>query len=206
MGLVWYYVDTNPSMSELGLEAPLRASFRMTVRSPDLGFLRPFCQRIVSTQAEGFQRPVRTATICAVRAWLFPAWPPLNPRQQRNQPGAGLGQGAVAQDRVQAAGQEVAGESPKVRPTPSMAGRRRGLLSSGDCRLGIILRGTGQGIMLAANKVRAYATACVLTPSRPCDRPPSNGDTSMYAHRRVIGGGVLAAVCGNTRRGSPELK
>jgi hypothetical protein len=49
-----------------------------------------------------------------VHAWLFPAWPPLNPRQQTDQPRAGLGQGAVVQDRVQAAGQEVAGQRKAV--------------------------------------------------------------------------------------------
>jgi ribose 5-phosphate isomerase B len=37
------------------------------------------------------------------------------------------------------------------------------LVASGDCRFGIILCGTGQGIMMAANKIRASVAASAPT-------------------------------------------
>jgi len=50
-------------------------------------------------------------------------------------------------------------------PKHGEAAARR--VASGDFRFGIILCGTGQGIMMAANKLRASVAGCAAIPFRP---------------------------------------
>jgi ribose 5-phosphate isomerase B len=64
------------------------------------------------------------------------------------------------------------------------------LVASGDCRFGIILCGTGQGIMMAANKVRGIRCgACADTFSSRMIR--EHNDANMLAiGARVVGEGL----------------
>ena len=48
---------------------------------------------------------------------------------------------------------DVGPTSPESTPYPERGAEAARLVASGDCRFGIILCGTGQGIMMAANKV-----------------------------------------------------
>ena len=73
-------------------------------------------------------------------------------------------------------------------PKHGEAAARR--VASGDCRFGIILCGTGQGIMMAANKVRGIRCGvCVDTFSARVIRQHNNANMlSMGA--RVVGEGL----------------
>ena len=64
------------------------------------------------------------------------------------------------------------------------------LVASGDCRLGIILCGTGQGIMMAANKIRGIRCGvCVDTFSARMIR--RHNDANMLSIGvRVVGEGL----------------
>jgi ribose 5-phosphate isomerase B len=64
------------------------------------------------------------------------------------------------------------------------------LVASGDCRFGIILCGTGQGIMMAANKVRGIRCGvCMDTFSARMIR--QHNDANMLAlGARVVGEGL----------------
>jgi len=65
------------------------------------------------------------------------------------------------------------------------------LVSSGDCRFGIILCGTGQGIMMAANKVKGIRCGvCSDTFSARMIR--QHNDANMLSiGARVVGGGLM---------------
>lgn len=73
-------------------------------------------------------------------------------------------------------------------PTHGEAAARR--VASGDCRLGIILCGTGQGIMMAANKVRGIRCGvCSDTFSARMIR--QHNDANMLSiGARVVGDGL----------------
>lgn len=49
---------------------------------------------------------------------------------------------------------DIGPTTPESTPYPKQGEAAARLVASGDCRLGIILCGTGQGIMMAANKVQ----------------------------------------------------
>ena len=49
---------------------------------------------------------------------------------------------------------DIGPKTPESTPYPEHGAAAARLVASGDCRLGIILCGTGQGIMMAANKVK----------------------------------------------------
>ena len=68
------------------------------------------------------------------------------------------------------------------------------LVASGDCSLGIILCGTGQGIMMAANKVAGIRCgACMDTFSAKMIR--AHNDANMLAlGARVIGEGLALEI------------
>ncbi len=68
------------------------------------------------------------------------------------------------------------------------------LVASGDCRLGIILCGTGQGIMMAANKVKGIRCGtCFDTFSARMIR--QHNDANMLSlGARVLGEGLALAI------------
>ncbi len=77
-------------------------------------------------------------------------------------------------------------------PAHGEAAARR--VASGDCRFGIILCGTGQGIMMAANKVKGIRCGvCHDTFSARMIR--QHNDANMLSlGARVVGGGLAADI------------
>ena len=74
-------------------------------------------------------------------------------------------------------------------PAQGEAAARR--VASGDCRFGIVLCGTGQGIMMAANKVKGIRCgACADTYSARMIR--AHNDANMLALGARVGGEGLA--------------
>lgn len=80
--------------------------------------------------------------------------------------------------------------TPESTPYPRHGQAAARLVASGDCRLGIILCGTGQGIMMAANKVRGIRCGvCSDTFSARMIR--RHNDANMLAlGARVVGEGL----------------
>ncbi len=80
--------------------------------------------------------------------------------------------------------------TPESTPYPQHGQAAARLVASGDCRLGIVLCGTGQGIMMAANKVRGIRCgACSDTFSARMIR--RHNDANMLAlGARVVGEGL----------------
>ena len=73
-------------------------------------------------------------------------------------------------------------------PEQGEAAARR--VASGDCRFGIVLCGTGQGIMMAANKVKGIRCgACADTYSARMIRG-HNGANMLSIGARVVGEGL----------------
>jgi ribose 5-phosphate isomerase B len=82
-------------------------------------------------------------------------------------------------------------ESPPYPKRGAAAARR---VASGDCALGIIVCGTGQGIMMAANKVRGIRCGvCSDTFSARMIRQHNNANM-LSLGARVIGEGLALAI------------
>ena len=80
--------------------------------------------------------------------------------------------------------------TPESTPYPQHGEAAARRVASGDCRFGIILCGTGQGIMMAANKVRGIRCGvCVDTFSARMIR--QHNDANMLSiGARVVGEGL----------------
>ena len=85
---------------------------------------------------------------------------------------------------------DIGPTTPESTPYPKHGEAAARLAASGDCRLGIILCGTGQGIMMAANKVRGIRCGvCADTFSARMIR--QHNDANMLSlGARVIGEGL----------------
>ena len=85
---------------------------------------------------------------------------------------------------------EIGPTTPESTPYPQHGVAAARLVAAGDCRLGIVLCGTGQGIMLAANKVRGIRCGvCSDTFSARMIR--QHNDANMLAlGARVVGEGL----------------
>ncbi|PWJ22394.1 ribose 5-phosphate isomerase B [Jannaschia seohaensis] len=99
---------------------------------------------------------------------------------------------AVAQ-HVAARGWEVVDlgpDTPESIPYPAQGAAAARQVASGDCALGIVLCGTGQGIMMAANKVPGIRCGvCADTFSAKMIR--AHNDANMLAMgARVVGTGL----------------
>ena len=82
---------------------------------------------------------------------------------------------------------DIGPTTPESTPYPRHGAAAARLVASGDCRFGVILCGTGQGIMMAANKVRGVRCgACADTFSARMIR--QHNDANMLA----IGARVVA--------------
>jgi ribose 5-phosphate isomerase B len=96
-------------------------------------------------------------------------------------------------DHISAKGWEVVDigpTSPESTHYPKHGEAAARLVASGDCHLGIILCGTGQGIMMAANKVRGVRCGvCLDTFSAGMIR--AHNDANMLSlGARVVGEGL----------------
>jgi ribose 5-phosphate isomerase B len=85
---------------------------------------------------------------------------------------------------------DIGPTSPESTPYPKHGEAAARLVASGDCRLGIILCGTGQGIMMAANKVKGIRCGvCADTFSARMIR--QHNDANMLSlGARVVGEGL----------------
>ncbi len=85
---------------------------------------------------------------------------------------------------------DIGPTTPQSTPYPLYAEAAARRVVSGDCRFGLILCGTGQGVMMAANKVRGVRCGvCVDTFSARMIR--QHNDANMLAiGARVVGEGL----------------
>jgi len=85
---------------------------------------------------------------------------------------------------------DVGPDTPQTAPYPEQGAAAARMVASGDCRFGIVLCGTGQGIMMAANKVKGVRCGvCADTFSARMIR--QHNDANMLAiGARVVGEGL----------------
>ncbi|MBN8533596.1 MAG: ribose 5-phosphate isomerase B [Rhizobiales bacterium] len=85
---------------------------------------------------------------------------------------------------------DIGPTTPESTPYPKHGEAAARLVASGDCRFGIILCGTGQGIMMAANKVKGIRCGvCLDTFSARMIR--QHNDANMLSiGARVVGEGL----------------
>ncbi|SFL12244.1 ribose 5-phosphate isomerase B [Pseudovibrio ascidiaceicola] len=106
---------------------------------------------------------------------------------------AGIQLRQVVAAHIAAKGWEVVNIGPtssESTPYPKHGEAAAQLVASGDCRFGIVLCGTGQGIMMAANKVRGIRCGvCSDTFSARMIREHNNANM-LSMGVRVIGEGV----------------
>ncbi len=85
---------------------------------------------------------------------------------------------------------DIGPTTPESTPYPKHGEAAARLVASGDCRLGIILCGTGQGIMMAANKVRGIRCG-VCTDTFSARMIRQHNDANMLSlGARVVGEGL----------------
>lgn len=85
---------------------------------------------------------------------------------------------------------DIGPTTPESTPYPERGEAAARLVASGDCRFGIVLCGTGQGIMMAANKVKGVRCGvCLDTFSARMIR--QHNDANMLSiGARVVGEGL----------------
>lgn len=85
---------------------------------------------------------------------------------------------------------DIGPTTPESTPYPKQGEAAARLVASGDCRFGIILCGTGQGIMMAANKVKGIRCGvCADTFSARMIR--QHNDANMLSiGARIVGEGL----------------
>ena len=85
---------------------------------------------------------------------------------------------------------DIGPTTPESTPYPKHGEAAARLVASGDCRFGIILCGTGQGVMMAANKVKGVRCGvCADTYSARMIR--QHNDANMLSiGARVVGEGL----------------
>ena len=85
---------------------------------------------------------------------------------------------------------DIGPTTPESTPYPQHGAAAAQLVASGDCRFGIVLCGTGQGIMMAANKLRGIRCGvCSDTFSARMIRQHNNANM-LSLGVRVLGEGV----------------
>ena len=96
-----------------------------------------------------------------------------------------------------AAGWDVNDIGPKTTqstPYPQHGAAAAALVASGDCTLGIVLCGTGQGIMMAANKVNGIRCG-VCSDTFSAEMIRAHNDANMLSlGARVIGEGLALKI------------
>lgn len=68
------------------------------------------------------------------------------------------------------------------------------LVASGDCRFGVLLCGTGQGIMMAANKVKGVRCGVCAEPFSAAMIRRHNDANMLAIGARVVGEGLALAI------------
>ncbi len=89
---------------------------------------------------------------------------------------------------------DIGPTSPESTHYPKHGTAAAQLVASGDCRLGIVLCGTGQGIMMAANKVKGIRCGvCSETFSAKMIRQHNNANM-LSIGARVVGEGLALEI------------
>jgi ribose 5-phosphate isomerase B len=90
--------------------------------------------------------------------------------------------------------EDIGPQTPESVPYPAQGAAAAARVASGDCRFGIILCGTGQGIMMAANKVKGILCGvCSDTFSARMIR--QHNDANMLSlGARVVGEGLALEI------------
>ncbi|MFZ3007875.1 MAG: ribose 5-phosphate isomerase B [Phenylobacterium sp.] len=85
---------------------------------------------------------------------------------------------------------DIGPTTPESTPYPQHGEAAARLVASGDCRFGIILCGTGQGIMMAANKVKAIRCGVCADPFSARMIRQHNDANMLSIGVRVVGEGL----------------
>lgn len=85
---------------------------------------------------------------------------------------------------------DIGPTTPESTPYPRHGEAAARLVASGDCRFGIILCGTGQGIMMAANKVKGIRCGVCLDPFSARMIRQHNDANMLSLGARVVGEGL----------------
>ena len=89
---------------------------------------------------------------------------------------------------------DIGPTTPESTPYPKHGEAAARLVASGDCRFGIILCGTGQGIMMAANKVRGIRAAVCSEPFTARHTRENNGSQIIAFGAFVVGPEMAKAI------------
>ncbi|GAB4265354.1 MAG: ribose 5-phosphate isomerase B [Pararhodobacter sp.] len=84
--------------------------------------------------------------------------------------------------------------TPESTPYPERGAEAARRVASGDCRFGIILCGTGQGIMMAANKIKGIRCGVCSDPYSAAMIRAHNDANMLSLGARVIGEGLALAI------------
>ena len=91
-------------------------------------------------------------------------------------------------------GGDICPATPHSTDHPPHRGTAPRPVGSGDCRFGIILCGTGQGIMMAANKVKAIRCGVCAEPYSAAMIRAHNDANMLALGARVVGEGLALAI------------
>lgn len=103
----------------------------------------------------------------------------------------------VIADHITALGWEAVDIGPKTPESthyPKHGAAAAQLVASGDCLLGIILCGTGQGIMMAANKVKGVRCGVCSEPYSAAMTRQHNNANMISIGARVVGEGLALEI------------
>lgn len=83
--------------------------------------------------------------------------------------------------------EDIGPQTPESVPYPAQGAAAAARVASGDCRFGIILCGTGQGIMMAANKVKGIRCGVCSEPLSARLIRQHNDANMLSIGARVVG-------------------
>lgn len=89
---------------------------------------------------------------------------------------------------------DIGPTTPESIDYPRQAEAAARLVTSGDCRFGILLCGTGQGIMIAANKVRGIRCGVCADPYSAAMIRRHNDANMLSIGARVVGEGLALTI------------
>ncbi|CAN5725590.1 ribose 5-phosphate isomerase B [soil metagenome] len=85
---------------------------------------------------------------------------------------------------------DIGPTSPESTPYPEQGEAAARRVASGDCRFGVILCGTGQGIMMAANKIKGIRCGVCADPFSARMIRQHNDANMLSMGARVVGEGL----------------
>ncbi|MBM6594156.1 ribose 5-phosphate isomerase B [Microvirga pudoricolor] len=89
---------------------------------------------------------------------------------------------------------DIGPTTPESTPYPKHGEAAARLVASGDCRFGIVLCGTGQGIMMAANKIKGIRCGVCSDPFSARMIRQHNDANMLSLGARVVGEGLALEI------------